>query len=66
MTATEFAEKLAALDAEGTEVITAAKAQSETSTALQAELNQGIEVLRNHYGQKIQSLIEQFVSQVPE
>ena len=63
MTPEEFEQKLTEIDEEGNRLIAAAKQQAEASTNLQGEIAQGITMLKAHYAQKIEALINAFVSQ---
>ena len=63
MTAEDFATQLAEIDEEGSSLIASAKKQAEQSTELQAELSQGVTILKAHYGQRIETLINDYVNQ---
>ena len=62
MTAEQFEQELKALDAEGSRVISSAKAQAESSDNLQQEISNGVAILKAHYAQKIEALINEFVA----
>ena len=63
MTVEQFEAQLDAIDQEGSTAITAAKKKAESSLNLQQEISQGVNVLKAHYGQKIDNLITRFVAE---
>ena len=66
MTAQEFKGKLDDLQKEGDEIIAGAKKSAEESLHLQQELTQGVDILKSHFANKMQTLINQFTNPVSE